>query len=99
MAEKEAGQEAFERYNHAVGGKTYDGKDLHWGMIGERQRKGWAAVEVHITPMMRVVLGELHRIEGDVERRRDRVVRAVIDAAAAGNMEGVERTLAGEEGK
>ena len=48
MAEKEArdpGQRAFEVYNRAVGGKTFDGKDLHWGMIGERQREGWSAVE------------------------------------------------------
>ena len=43
----EPGRMAFEAYNAKVGGTTFDGKPLHWGMIGERQREGWAAVEKH----------------------------------------------------
>ena len=45
----EPGRRAFEVYNAAVGGTTHDGKALHWGMIGERQRAGWADVERELT--------------------------------------------------
>ena len=41
----EPGRTAFETYNAAVGGTTFDGKPLTWDMIGPRQRDGWHAVE------------------------------------------------------
>ena len=74
---KDPGQWAFEVYNEAVGGKTYDGKPLHWGMIGERQREGWKAVEEKGSP--RFLLGLLNGVYAEAKRAADAGAEAVYD--------------------
>jgi hypothetical protein len=42
MANTTLGQIAFEAYNEAVGGKTWDGKPIPaWAEINEKVRNGW----------------------------------------------------------
>jgi len=66
MEDKTLGQIAFEAYNEAVGGKTWDGKPIPaWQDVSEKVRNGWnkAAVAVLLekqrqaAEMLRKVMG------------------------------------------
>ena len=77
MSDKDPGQQAFETYNEAVGGTTHDGKPLHWGMIGERQRAGWAAVEHKAHVDRELLLGMLNHVFNEAKEAADRGAEVV----------------------
>lgn len=60
------GQIAFEAYSKAMGGKTYDGKNIpHWNDLSAQVQKGWTAAARAVSGMGGAYIGGSVNVTGD----------------------------------